>query len=290
MIGPVRPSLIRSRSALASAALIGIAFACSLPREASANPGITGYSGKPYNGMSATCTTNCHAASNPQPTLAITAPATVQAGSTTEVTLVVNGTRARTSMNAAFTDGTKTVAGTNTARPLGDLEPTEIGAKDPPPNGASGTYTFSFIAPNKNGPITMWVAGMSTNLNSNTSGDGVAVTTRTITVSGADAGTPPTDAGTSSSGNGVDGGSDASTSSGSSGGTKPADGGSSSGDPGSSSGGASSSGEGGGEASDSGCSTTAGGGRAGSDTDTTAAFASLLVAASLLLAKRRTRR
>lgn len=258
-----------------------------MPRSASANPGITGYSGKPYNGMSATCTTNCHAASNPQPTLTITAPATVQAGSTTEVTLVVNGTRARTSMNAAFTDGTKTVAGMNTARPLGDLEPTEIGAKDPPPAGASGTYTFSFIAPNKNGPITMWVAGMSTNFASNTSGDGVAVTTRVITVSGADAGTPPVDAGTSSGGNGTDAGSDASTSGGSSGGTKPVDGGSSSGDPGSSSGAASSGGEAGGEAADGGCSTS-GGGRAGSDT--TAAFASLLVAASLLLVKRRARR
>ena len=39
------------------------------------------------------------------------------------------------------------------------------------PNGASNTYTFSFVAPAKNGPITMWIAGMSAS-GSGTGGDG----------------------------------------------------------------------------------------------------------------------
>ena len=66
--------------------------------------------------------------------------------------------------------------------------PEEIVAVDPPPSGATGTYEFSFTAPATNGTITLWVAAMSASGAGNNN-DGVAKTTRTITVTG---GTNPT--------------------------------------------------------------------------------------------------
>jgi MYXO-CTERM domain-containing protein len=175
----------RSRLAARLVITAGASLLVGWETETSAHPGVTGYSGKPYNGMSETCTTNCHATGGAAPTLTITAPTTVQAGSTTSVTIVVAGNKSRTSMNAAFSDGVK--------------EPTEVAATVPPPNGATGTYKFSFIAPQRNGPVTMWVAGMAASGNG-TGGDGIANATRTITVIGAvapptpDAGTPDADA------------------------------------------------------------------------------------------------
>ena len=205
------------------------------PASSSAHPGITGYSGKPYNGMSETCTTNCHAkgGANP-PALTITVPSTVVAGSTSQVSVVVAGTRVRTSFNAAFTDGVKTIKGTNTDTPLPAQEPTEVGAIVPPPGGGSATYKFSFIAPSAAGTVTMYVAGMAAS-GAGTNGDAVTATTRTITVIASDAGSV-TDAGSS-------GASDASASGGTSGTSGRADGGSSGGTSGtvsSSSGGAAS--------------------------------------------------
>jgi len=170
---------------------------------ASAHPGITGYSGKPYNGVSETCTTNCHAKGVAAPALTITVPASVQAGSTNAVKIVVAGNKTRTSMNAAFSDGVKTTKGSNTDTPLPKEEPTEIAAVVPPPNGAAGTYDFTFTAPPTAGTITMWVAGMAASGNG-TNGDGVAATTRTITVTGGG-----TDAGTDAAGLFDAGGSDA---------------------------------------------------------------------------------
>jgi hypothetical protein len=197
---------LRARAVLLfSAAVVALAA----PRVASAHPGITGYSGKPYNGMSETCTTNCHAkgGANP-PTLTITVPSSVVAGSTSQVTVAVAGTRVRTSFNAAFSDGVKTIKGTNTDTPLPAQEPTEVGAVVPPPSGASASYKFSFIAPSTPGAVTMYVAGMAAN-GAGTNGDAVTTTTRTITVTAPDAGAA-TDAGSS-------GGSDASASGGTSG-------------------------------------------------------------------------
>jgi len=164
-------------------------------RAAHANPGITGYSGKPYNGTSATCDSTCHTANNPAPTLNITIPASVTAGSTNEVTVVVQGTRQRTSMNAAFSDGVVATKGMNTEIPFPAQTPEEVGAVEPPPNGATGTYKFSFKAPATNGTITMWLAAMSAS-GAGTGGDGITKTTRTVTVTGGT--TPPTDAGTDS--------------------------------------------------------------------------------------------
>ncbi len=198
-------------------ALFVAVAAVTLARSAGAHPGITGYSGKPYNGTSETCTTNCHAKGANPPTLTITVPTSVVAGSTSQVTIVVAGNRVRTSLNAAFTDGVKTVKGTNTDTPLPAQEPTELAAVDPPPSGATATYKFSFIAPNVPGAITMYVSGMAAN-GSGTGGDAVATTTRAITITALDAGMA-SDAGSSSGTSGTGGTSGGGTSGGTDGGS-----------------------------------------------------------------------
>jgi hypothetical protein len=178
-----------------------------------ANPGINGYSGKPYFGVADTCDTNCHKPSGATPTLTVTVPATVQAGSTNDVTIVVNGTRVRTSLDAAFSESVKTIKGQNTQIPFPVETPDEVVAVTPPPSGASGTYKFSFVAPQTNGALTLYVAGMSANGSADT-GDGVAKTTKTIMVTGGTS--PSADAGPITTGDaGSSGGktSDAGTSS-----------------------------------------------------------------------------
>ena len=221
---------------LAAAALV-VTAACT-SQSAFANPGISGYSGKPYNGVSETCKTNCHGGGGAVPTLNITVPAAMKAGEKADVTIVVNGTRNRTSMNAALSDGVTATGGQNTTIPFPVATPGEVAAVTPPPNGQNGTYRFSFTAPNKNGPITLWIAGMSAS-GAGQGGDGVAVTTRTITVSGATTPPdpdvpPPEDAGASSSGGTADGGTRTGD-----GGTKPRDAGGDDDDDDSSSGGSS---------------------------------------------------
>jgi len=173
--------------------VLALASAWSLAaREASANPGITGYSGKPYNGSSHTCL-ECHGGGGAPPTVDITIPTAMKAGQSADVTIVIKGSRVRTSMNAAFTTGVVATKISNTDIPFPLQTPDEIAAVVPPPDGATGTYKFSFVAPNKNGTITMYLAAMSAN-GSGTGGDGVAVTTRDITITGATSG-GPTDGG-----------------------------------------------------------------------------------------------
>lgn len=194
----MKPSLV---------AALALVVVTAAPRPAAANPGITGYSGKPYYGASKTCKTDCHTGGGPVPSLVINAPEALEAGKTGQVSITVNGSLSRTSMNAALSDGVKATAGNNTTIPFPTETPGEVGAVVPPPSGGSATYTFSFVAPNKNGPVTLWIAGMAASGDGN-GGDGVATATRTITVSGATASTPE-DAGPSGGGSTSSGGSTA---------------------------------------------------------------------------------
>ncbi|MBN9159977.1 MAG: hypothetical protein BGO98_37395 [Myxococcales bacterium 68-20] len=177
-------------SAVASALVLGALAFSSV--DAHASPGITGYSGKPYNGMADTCESICHKNNSAPPTLTITVPSSVTANSKVDVTVVVAGSKQRTSMNAALSDGVVATKGTNTDIPFPVETPGEVGAVVPPPNGATGTYRFSFVAPKTNGPVSLWVAGMSAS-GSGTGGDGVAKDKRTIMVTSGTA--PDPDAG-----------------------------------------------------------------------------------------------
>lgn len=176
-----------------------LAFVATLgtTRLAVANLGIAGYSGKPSNGKSDNCATNCHTGGGARPTLTIDVPSALQAGTRADVSITVNGSNSRTSMNAALSNGVTATAGENTTVPFPQA-PEEVTAVIPPPSGGSATYTFSFVAPNRNGSISLWVAGMAAN-GSSTFGDGVATAMRTITVSGA------TSSGSSDAGSSNDG-------------------------------------------------------------------------------------
>ena len=177
-------------SAVASALVLGVLTFASV--DAHAFPGVTGYSGKPYNGVADTCESTCHKNNSAPPALTITVPSSVTANSKVDVTIVVTGSKQRTSINAALSDGVVATKGTNTNIPFPVETPGEVAAVDPPPNGATGTYRFSFVAPKTNGPISLWVAGMSAS-GSGTGGDGVAKDKRTIMVTGGAA--PDPDAG-----------------------------------------------------------------------------------------------
>lgn len=194
-----------------------------------ASPGITAYNGKPSaSGDTSRCTTVCHAAAGAAPTLDINVPTAMKAGETGAVTVVVKGTgeRDRTSLSASFSNGVKASKGQNTEVPFPDVDPGDVAAVIPPPSGRNGTYKFSFVAPNRNGPISLWIAGMSAS-GQGSGGDGAAYEKRTIMISGATE-MPEEDAG-SSSGNTSSSGSPSSSSSSSSG-TPSEEPGSSSGD------------------------------------------------------------
>ncbi|WP_394828916.1 choice-of-anchor V domain-containing protein [Pendulispora albinea] len=189
------------RSALvpiaALAALSGLATLTAHPRFARANPGTLGFSGKPYNGVSETCSkANCHTGGT-APTLTLNVPQTMQAGSQAELTVTVAGNSQGTSLNAAVPSGLLVASGQNTAVP-GNNKDSEITAITPVPAGATGTYKFRVTAPATNGPFMLWVAGMATDRNGTKAGDGVATATRTITVTGGAA--PGADAGTRTDG------------------------------------------------------------------------------------------
>jgi MYXO-CTERM domain-containing protein len=182
------PSRRAAAFGLSFSVVVGLTIVAQTAR---ANPGINGFSGKPNAfGTADTCATNCHQPTSPTPTLDVTVPSVAEAGTTHEVTIVVNGTRVRTALNAAFTDGVVAVAGQNTEVPFPDQDPEEVVSVTPPPSGATGTYKLSFVAPNRNGPITLWIAAMSAS-GAGVGGDGVVTTTRTITVTGATGGDEP---------------------------------------------------------------------------------------------------
>jgi hypothetical protein len=163
--------------------LAGVVLCLSVtPSLASAHPGIVGYSGRPTNGTSDTCLV-CHTGEGTPPVLTISVPEAITAGATGEVRLVVEGTSTRTSMNASFSDGVHATAGEHTQVPIPLDAPNEVGAALPLVNGAVGTYTFGFVAPDDNGPVTLWIAAMAAS-GSGTGGDGVATATRTIMVTG----------------------------------------------------------------------------------------------------------
>jgi len=132
-----RDLMVRTLRVVIALAIGLAALLADLP--AGATPGIIGLSGKPVNGS----------------------------------TVVVRGTRALTSLNAAFSDGVTAIAGANTRVPLPTDEPSEVGAVTPPPSGATGTFDFAFVAPEQNGPIMLWIAGMSA-AGGGTSGDGAS--------------------------------------------------------------------------------------------------------------------
>lgn len=161
-----------STSLFATATLVAV---LTLASRASATRGVSGYSGKPYEGASATCTP-CHAAGAAQPSVVITAPPRAKIGSSNEVSIVVDGTSGRTALNAAMPDGVLVSAVQNLRVELAEL----VGSPSPL-NGNTGTYRFSFVAPTTLGVYRIWASGMASD-GTSSNGDGVTSVHEDVTV------------------------------------------------------------------------------------------------------------
>ncbi|HVO25889.1 MAG TPA: choice-of-anchor V domain-containing protein [Candidatus Margulisiibacteriota bacterium] len=124
------------------------------------------------------------------PTVTLTGPATVAAGSTNVYTLQISvvGAQNKGGLNVAATDGTLAVggsaaAGTQTITGKNGLkEITHSGAKTA--SGGFVTFSFQWTAPSVGGSVTFTGWGNAVNGNFNPSGDMAAMATLVVTVTG----------------------------------------------------------------------------------------------------------
>jgi glucose/arabinose dehydrogenase len=157
-------------------------------RGVQASPGgRVGFSGNPATTGGQTCTL-CHASGAAIPTVTISGPAAVTAGSTNAYRLTITGGRAvvggfNVSTEAAL--GVLSPGGSDTQLIAGEL--THTAPK--PFSAGSVSFDFFWTAPASNDTVTFYGAGNSTNGNGELTGDGVAATVFDVTVSGS-SGTP----------------------------------------------------------------------------------------------------
>lgn len=150
----------------------------TLTAVASANSGgIGNYSGK----SGANCGT-CHTG-GAAPTVAITGPTTLAAGAQGTYTLTVTTTLPKTGADIAASDGATLGAGTNLKASSNDV------VQNSPVATASGaaTYTFTATAPTSGTTMTLYGCGVGADGNGGQTGDGAAVTTLAVTVTGGSA-------------------------------------------------------------------------------------------------------
>lgn len=215
---------------------LGFALAVSLATSfaslaASANSaGVAGYSRKPsaFAPQGESCS-QCHSG-GAAPQVAINGPASLAAGTSAEYTLVVTTGLARAAGGVAATDGVILTPSVNGGfrDSFGEM------VQDTPraPTGGQATFRFRVTAPATGNTLKLWAVGLGANNSGSTAGDGVAHTTRDITVTGGSPGPAP-DAGASSSSGGASSSGGEPPPDGSDGGTSGSSGGtsSSSGDP-----------------------------------------------------------
>ncbi|WP_455219768.1 PKD domain-containing protein [Kaarinaea lacus] len=157
---------------------LAVTITCFLiPQGVVALPG--GISG--YSGANTTCTA-CHPQGTaPTVTLTSSGSTTVTPGSTDSYTLTITGGAAS---SAGFDISANAGVLVNTAASGVRVSNTEL-VHNSPASMSGGTYSMSFDwqAPTAAGTYTIYAAGMSTNGNGGTSGDGTGTTTLQVTVS-----------------------------------------------------------------------------------------------------------
>jgi hypothetical protein len=121
---------------------------------------------------------NCHAAGTP-PTVALTGPAAMAAGTTAQFTFTVTGTTTVAGLDVAASSAAATLAPVS---PSVQLAAGEIVHKAPQPlSGGKAVFTFTLTAPPTSGTLTLYGAGVA----GNSGGDGHgAKTTLAIEVTG----------------------------------------------------------------------------------------------------------
>jgi mono/diheme cytochrome c family protein len=150
--------------------------------------GITGYSGNPAAGGGNTCA-SCHSG-GVAPTVSLTGPTTVQPGTINSYTLIISGGQAHSGgLDVSLEPGAGTLVNTQSSTKLQSSEITHTARK----SAIAGEviFTFDWQAPTTVGTYTIYSSGLSTNGNSNTTGDAVSSITTAVSVS-AGAPQPPT--------------------------------------------------------------------------------------------------
>ena len=168
------PSLALGLGIFASS---GVAFA-----HKAGEPGQSGKNG-------GTCT-GCHGTSGTQPSITVDLPDNVTANQSVTVKVTVTGTGTTTGFDGAFDNDAVVTPGTGARAGNGANELVQSA-----PMGATGMWTFTVKVPNRNGPLSLWVAAVSGNGDDTDNGDGVASNVFTSTISGSDSGVTdvPTD-------------------------------------------------------------------------------------------------
>ena len=169
------------RSSLSSLRAAGIMAACLVSGSALAySTGNTGVSGK-TSGQSC-ANSGCHSG-GATPTVTLEGPATLEPNATGNYKLVITGgPGTRGGFNVASDTGTLN-AGSGSKKLSGELTHSQ------PKAFANGRLEFDFtlVAP-ASGTVTLYGAGNSANGDQNFTGDGSALSVKTITVNGGDTG------------------------------------------------------------------------------------------------------
>ncbi len=148
--------------------------------------GISGYSGNPATNTGNSCAL-CHSGGT-VPSINLSGPVVVQPGTVNNYTLTISGGQQNSGgLNISASSGTLISAVANTKLQAGEITHTARAAAI----GGTVSWNFSWQAPTTLGSYTIYSAGLSTNADSNSTGDRVANSATTITVSNA-APQPPT--------------------------------------------------------------------------------------------------
>jgi glucose/arabinose dehydrogenase len=151
--------------------------------------GRDGFSGNPLTNSGATCTA-CHAPGATSPTVSITGPQELDAGTIAEYTVTITGgpgVSAGLGVSSSGAAGSFQAVGDDVHVVQGELSHRQ------PKAFAKGTASFRFRwrAPAWNGPVTLYAAGNSSNGQLDLLGDGIGARQLTVTVRNGTGGPPP---------------------------------------------------------------------------------------------------
>jgi len=192
--GRDRVSGASSRSPRTSVAVVVIGIAVTvtgllaLPVAASQS-GRDGFSGNPATNGGALCST-CHAGGASPPTLVLSGPTNILAGSTHTYTATLSGGPGVTGgIGVSATDALGSFSPVDAdLHPVGD----EISHVQPKPFAAGQvTFQFAWTAPGFDGAFTLYAAGNSTNGQIDLLGDAIAANTLVVNVTGGGPPPPP---------------------------------------------------------------------------------------------------
>src|SRR5690606_1685159 len=151
--------------------------------------GRNGFSGNPGTNNGANCTA-CHAPGAATPTVTISGPQVLDAGTIADYTVTITGGPGATGglgVSASGGVGTFHAVGKDVHVVGGELSHTQPKAFA----GGAASFNFRWQAPAHNGPVTLYAAGNSSNGLLNLLGDGIGTRQLTVTVQNGNPEPPP---------------------------------------------------------------------------------------------------